>query len=351
MLAELSARLALANGDAGQALAEIDAALAEHPSEGSLLKLRADLRWRAGDRNGALSDAADAVLVARTDAAAKALLGLLLIEVDRPADALPCLREASAAEPQDPSYRQAHARALEMCGEAPLAMAVLQGGIADAPGRVELRNAAICLAVRQHDFGAAVSLGQSARRDGVVDACTFGLLGHALSSLDQHTPAGEAYAEALKLGPEDHYVRHLVAASGALPGGMRAPAEYLRAVFDGYADRFDVHLMSLGYRVPGLIRAALLRELPSLKRGISPGALLDLGCGTGLVAVALSDMPIASLHGIDLSGNMLAYTRATGLYAELRLADISVALAEDTRATRSSWRAMSCAISASLTTF
>ena len=48
-------------------------------------------------------------------------------------------------------------------------------------------------------------------------------MGHALSSLGRHTEAADAYSEAFKLGPHDPYVRHLVAASGILPGASRAP--------------------------------------------------------------------------------------------------------------------------------
>ena len=90
-----------------------------------------------------------------------------------------------------------------------------------------------------------------------------------------------------------------------LPSAARAPVEYLRAVFDGYADRFELHLISLGYRIPGLIRAALLRH-PAIAAGERLGPVLDLGCGTGLVAVVLSDLPIGPLVGVDVSPRMLA---------------------------------------------
>jgi predicted TPR repeat methyltransferase len=113
------------------------------------------------------------------------------------------------------------------------------------------------------------------------------MMGHALSSLGRHGEAGDAYAEALKLGPDDPYVRHLVAASGIVPGAMRAPVDYLRAVFDGYADRFESHIVSLGYRIPGLIRATLLQH-PTIMAGETLGPALDLGCGTGLMAVVLA---------------------------------------------------------------
>jgi predicted TPR repeat methyltransferase len=162
---------------------------------------------------------------------------------------------------------------------------------------------------------------------GIVDACLFGLKGHALSSLARHEEATDAYKEALKLGPEDPYVRHLVAASGALPGARRAPPEYLRTVFDGYADRFEAHLISLGYRMPGLIRTVMM-EHPAVLAGKAVGPALDLGCGTGLAALAISDMPIGPITGVEISPRMLAQARAKQLYGELCEIDLVRFLAQ-----------------------
>jgi len=329
-IAELAARVAASEGRLEQALAELDAAVAQYPEHAGLRKCRADLRQQAGDAVGALGDAAEAVILDRTDPAAKALLGVLLLEHHRTDDAIVCLGEAVAADAANPAYRQGLAAAQEESGDTDAALATLATGIAAAPWRVDLRNAAILVAVRRRDFSAACELAEAARAAGVADACSFGLMGHALSSLGRHTDATDAYAEALKLGPDDPYVRHLVAASGILPSAPRAPVEYLRAVFDGYADRFEAHLISLGYRVPGLVRAALARH-PTIVAGERLGPALDLGCGTGLAAVALSGLAVAPLVGLDVSPRMLQAAAAKQLYAELREADLMRFLAEDIR--------------------
>jgi predicted TPR repeat methyltransferase len=57
--------------------------------------------------------------------------------------------------------------------------------------------------------------------------------------------------------------------------------------------------------------------------------VLDLGCGTGLVGVAVSDLPIGRLVGVDVSPRMLALAATRQLYAELREADLMQVLAED----------------------
>jgi predicted TPR repeat methyltransferase len=286
---------------------------------------------RTDDLPGAAEDAAEAVILRRDDPVAKALLGVVLIGLGRPEEALPCLREAVAAEPGNASFHQGLAAANDALGDGAAAAETLAAGVAACPGSVALRNAAVLHRVRRDDFEGAVALAEQARQDGVADACLYGLKGHALSSLDRHEEATEAYADALKLGPEDPYVRHLVAASGALPGAERAPTDYLRAVFDGYADRFEAHLISLGYRAPGLLRAALIRLLPELRDGETVGPVLDLGCGTGLTAVAVSDLPLRHFIGVDLSSGMLREAAAKQLYAELHEADLMAALAHDER--------------------
>ena len=328
-LTALSALLDMRDGKLAAAREVLERDVSTWPQDIGLRKLRAELRMHMADMVGALHDAADCVLQAPQDASAKALLGVLLLETGQAADAVTCLLEAVAAAPDNPSFHQALAAAQEAMGEADQAAATLRAGIVAAPGHAALRHAAMLLAMRQGDFTQVVAVAEDARQRGLADACSFGLQGHALSSLGQHEEAAEAYREALKLGPDDPYVRHLVAASGMIAGAARAPDAYIRTVFNGYADRFESHLISLGYRVPGLVRAALLRHRPEVGRGQVIGPVLDLGCGTGLVGVALSDLAVQGLVGVDLSPRMLGLARAKGLYSALHTAEIGAFLAQD----------------------
>jgi predicted TPR repeat methyltransferase len=329
-VADLAARLAASEGNLPRALNELDEAVAQFPDDAGLRKLRSELRLRSDDATGALVDAAEAVVLDRSDPAAKAMLGVTLLEHGRMVEALACLAEAVAADPANPAFLRGLAAAQEIGGDADAALATLAQTIAAAPSWVEPRNAAILVGVRRRDFAEACRLAEEARRAGAADACTFGLLGHALSSLERHAEASEAYADALKLGPDDPYVRHLVAAAGIRPSAPRAPVEYVRTVFDGYAERFEPHLISLGYRVPGLIHATLARH-PAIAAGECVGPALDLGCGTGFVAVAISDLPVAPIVGVDVSPNMLQAAAAKQLYAELHEADLLNFLSDDIR--------------------
>jgi predicted TPR repeat methyltransferase len=99
----------------------------------------------------------------------------------------------------------------------------------------------------------------------------------------------------------------------------RAPSEYIAKLFDQYAERFDTHLVKgLSYNVPAEI-VPMIREVVSSDR--QAWRVLDLGCGTGLVAAALGP-GVGFLVGVDLSGNMLAKARANDVYDRLEQADL-----------------------------
>lgn len=323
----LAARLAEGQGEHDLARAEFDAAIAAAPGRGDLRKQRASFCQRMGDFERAARDGAEAVVLDPTDADAKAILGAALLNLGRAAEARICLSAASAADPRNPGLREALAIATEADGDPDAAFAILRAGLSPAGGPLCLRNAAILSRIKNRDFLGAIGLAEEGRVAGTVDACLFGLKGHAQSSLGQHAAAADSYAEALKLGPDDPYVRHLVASSGLLPGARRAPPDYLRAVFDGYAERFDEHLIGLGYRIPGAMRRIALEYLGTVD---SVGPVLDLGCGTGLIGVAVAGLPLGPLTGVDISPRMLDEARSKGLYDTLEEGDAVDWLAEAT---------------------
>jgi len=325
LTAELEARLLLAQGRAAEGIAELGRALDQLGPSSALHATRAELHLLAGNLVGAAADSAEAVVLDAGCPAAKAILGHALLRLGRPADAVACLDEALRATPNAVATRLDLVMALDAIAAPELGDAVIAGGIALAPRDAGLRNAAVLRSIRAGNLASALATALDARRDGLLDACGFGLLGHTLSSLGRHDEAADAYVEALKLAPDDPYVRHLVAAAGRFEAGERAPPEYVRVLFDGYAERFDRHLIHLRYRVPGLIRSVLARGAVAL------GPVLDLGCGTGLLAVACQDVACGAWTGVDLSSRMLAAAREKGLYSELHEADLIAYLADEGR--------------------
>lgn len=318
---EIEARLNMAEDMVPDALHVLHGAIARDPRSPALRLLRAEARSRMDDHSGAAVDAAEASLLAPEDARPKAMLGLIMIELDRLPDAAACLHDAVRQAPSLGAAWRGLAEVMTRLGDPLAAAAVHDAAIANVPNDPRLRLAALMAAMRDREFDRALAIGLAARRDGLADACIFGLLGHALSKLGRHEEASEHYQDALRLAPEDPYVRHLVRAAGLLPGADRAPPLYLEAVFDGYADHFDEHLTDLGYRVPGELRDAIVRLMDDGTIA-SLGEVLDLGCGTGLVGLFLSDLPMKTLTGVDISENMIAKARAKGIYGDLIVADL-----------------------------
>ena len=329
-VAELAGMLAAAENRLPEAIAALERVATARPEDAELRLRLAGVRHRAGDLAGALRAAADAVIAEPQDAAAKALLGLLLLEAGDAARARTCLGEASTAEPDNAWYRIGFAEAALRTGDADFARTTLEAGIARAPGRVDLREAAIRVALGQGDVAAAQALAEAAQRAGLANAGMLRMCAEAAAALGRESDTRAAVALALKLDPSDLSLRHVAACVGLIPAPERAPAGAVRAHFESRATRFADEMIAAGDRVPGLIRAAVLAHCPRAT-GAPFGPVLDLGCGTGLVAVAMSDLAPGPWIGVDLAPGMLARASPFGLYAELIEADIEDLLARDAR--------------------
>jgi predicted TPR repeat methyltransferase len=151
-------------------------------------------------------------------------------------------------------------------------------------------------------------------------------LGEAAGALGDAEAATVAFAQVRRLDPDDRLGAgprmERLTPSGAAQA--HSPA-HVRALFDGYAERFDTHLAgTLGYRGPDVLLEAILRTLAG--RPARFGAALDLGCGTGLMGAALRPL-CTRLDGCDLSPAMLRKAAAKGIYDRLEEADLAVALA------------------------
>ncbi|MFT5155135.1 MAG: putative TPR repeat methyltransferase, partial [Planctomycetota bacterium] len=143
-------------------------------------------------------------------------------------------------------------------------------------------------------------------------------LGNIAAALRDSAAALRAYERAQTLRPNDPVPEFLTAAFG---GGAadRAPAEHVRRLFDKYAATFENHLQtSLEYDLPERM-ARLFRKhtAPDFR----PRDLLDLGCGTGLVGIAMENL-VDGMQGVDISSRMIEQARAKSIYTELVVEDI-----------------------------
>ncbi|MEU6700123.1 class I SAM-dependent methyltransferase [Pseudonocardia sp. NPDC046786] len=95
-----------------------------------------------------------------------------------------------------------------------------------------------------------------------------------------------------------------------------------RALYDDWAATYDVDLTgdAQGYVAPSVTADAVVAAAGT------GGEVLDAGCGTGLVGVELNRRGVGTIDGLDLSPGMLEQARATGVYRDLREADLTAAL-------------------------
>ena len=154
-------------------------------------------------------------------------------------------------------------------------------------------------------------------------------LAYSLEMAGDLVGAEKAYQRCLRAHPNHCMAEHLLS---ALVGSntKRAPAAYIRDLFDDYASSFEDELIeSLNYQSPNQIRELLQKQKLALSQENLFNLGLDLGCGTGLVGEALLGL-VRVLDGVDLSEKMLELTNAKRCYRNTFLSDFEDFLFEKT---------------------
>ncbi len=175
----------------------------------------------------------------------------------------------------------------------------------------------------ERDFPAAVELFEQTLELVPSWAAGWFALGDAHEQAGDKDTAIQSFGKALSLSPDDALGAGLrLARLGAGRSSEAISPDYIAALFDQYADRFDDHLVtSLNYCGPQIIMMALQAVCLSQQREFRFSSVLDLGCGTGLMARAIADHA-GHIDGIDLSPAMVGVAQRSGLYRAAQLGDV-----------------------------
>jgi predicted TPR repeat methyltransferase len=95
----------------------------------------------------------------------------------------------------------------------------------------------------------------------------------------------------------------------------RSPEE-TRELYTNWAATYDTDVSDAGYATPTRLSEALAAHVPDLTAPV-----LDFGCGTGLSGQALHAAGFTTLHGTDITPDMLAKASDLGLYQKLWASD------------------------------
>ena len=277
-------------------------------------------------------------------------LGAVRLRLGRPADALPLLDQAVAAQPEHVEGWLQRGLALERLGRDAQALPCFERVLAQVPDDAPTLYRTAMALNRLGHHGDALARLEHLRRVHPDHARGWTLHGQTLQSLERHDAALPSYERALALDPTDawawtlrggllkdlgrrdeaitafeqaiahggdaEYNGYFLAVLDGRPTPARAPGAYVQQLFDGYAERFDEHLVQvLNYRSPGM----LAERIVALGRRFRHA--LDLGCGTGLCGPLVAPV-VERLDGVDLSQAMLDKARALGVYAQLERADL-----------------------------
>lgn len=175
--------------------------------------------------------------------------------------------------------------------------------------------------VSRADYAAASDVARAAlTADPDWDEAHF-TLGDIYERAGETENAIEAFRQYLIRDPLDRMGAEVrLTLLGAATLRDRLPPDYVRALFDDYAPRFEISLRDrLAYRGPELLFEAIRPHLPDMLRPLS---VLDLGCGTGLVGEVFGGC-VDAIDGIDLSPRMINRARSKGIYRTLIAGDIT----------------------------
>jgi predicted TPR repeat methyltransferase len=304
-------------GRADEALASHERAIALLPGYAMAWSNRGNALRRLGRLDDALLSYARALEIQPTYAEAHCNRAIVLQDQARYLEALGAAEDALHIKDRYADAWFARGNALHCLRLLPDAVESYDRAIHLRPQWAEAYSAQGSSLFKLGEFEAALDSYDQALKLKPDHALAHYHRGNALRSLGRTDEAIAAYRAALAHGDNPETIAFALASLGVGETPAVLPAEYVRSLFDQYANHFDEHLVQvLDYRTPAYLDAMIRRVAPATDLDT-----VDLGCGTGLCAPYLKAYS-RRLDGVDLSQQMLDKAALRGGYDELACADL-----------------------------
>ncbi len=309
-------------GDLDGAGAVYEAILKDDPENHRALSASAILAHQRGKSDEAIGLLERAIAAAPTEAGYHNNLGNIYRRKARPEKALECYRKAAALEPTNV---ETLCNVGSLCRRLSLnedAREIFETVKKLAPDHPETNhNLALVYASLDMEKEALDCI-EACHAEGVPRELVPTYHARVLTRFGRRDAAIALLERCLAARPDDPEISYeLTAMKGEL--GARAPDDYVRKHFDGFAEGFDSQLASLDYSAPKLVGDLATTLIGEHKLRL----ILDLGCGTGLVGPYLRPL-CEQLVGVDLSRGMLRFAEARKIYDDLVEMELTQALQE-----------------------
>ena len=294
-------------------------ALKHNPENASILNHMGTLRFSSGDTQTAITYFKAALASEEKNLDALFNLGLCYAKENLFEQATDIFRQVLSQDPEHFNAWYQAARTFRKANRYNEALVHIRNALRLNPDEANARNEYGVILYSMGDLNAAQTLFEELFEAYPKSASVCFNLGVVYKLQNKNHKAIQFLKQSIELGGPDENAEHeLATLMGKTTEGM--PEEFIRQLFDGYAGRFDHHLVSeLKYRAPELIRDMLINCVGA---GTRFENVLDLGCGTGLSGEAFK--PIAGrITGVDLSDRMLEQARAKKVYDELHCKEVN----------------------------
>jgi len=255
--------------------------------------------------------------------AARFHLACILMKQDKIDDALVELTEVAKSQPYHFETQSNIAVCYLKKGELNSAKIHYLQALEFMPNDVQILFNLGIINTQQGNVDSAIQFYQKAVRHNPDFFAAHNNLGVAFLA-KQHTAfALHHFQEAARLQPDNSSIQYTIQALSQNQPVLSAPTDYVKSLFDAYADHYEQHLLTaLDYQLP----AHLQRIIAAAHPAQASWDILDLGCGTGLCGMVVK--PFAkTLAGVDLSEKMLEAAAAKKIYDTLQCDELNVFLA------------------------